>query len=332
MTQNSFKKIVTDGGTLGIAAVGANPNSPENLHNIALFDVSDPSITDAFQSSFPTPGRALALAIYNGLAYVADEEAGLQVLNYRSQDLGTVAPMGNLSLVPTGTEAIEGAIIALRANVTDDVQMRNVEFFANGQRIATDGDFPFEVGYRVPQVETGRVEFTAIARDTAGNATDLGLLQLDIVEDTEPPMVELLTDLANATITDGNDIIIELDITDNISVRTTEIAFELDGELMEATRLSANQWFMASPGVGHYEFRIRAFDGANNAGFTDPTTLKVRKEAISREVSGFFAGPASDSPKEAISREASGFNAGSEPNDPPEAISREVSAENQSNP
>lgn len=44
-------------------------------HHVSLYDVRAPAIGDAFQAEFTTPGVALALALNNGLAYVANHTA-----------------------------------------------------------------------------------------------------------------------------------------------------------------------------------------------------------------------------------------------------------------
>ena len=69
--------------SLGVAALGVGTSGPQD---ITLYDTSDPSVTNAATTSFPTPGVARSVAIYNGIAYVADSNAGLQVVNYLSFD------------------------------------------------------------------------------------------------------------------------------------------------------------------------------------------------------------------------------------------------------
>src|SRR5439155_9752302 len=80
--QGSFKQIVDTGSGLGLAAVGVAPNS--STHEVYLFDLSDPTDTSKFLTLFKTPGAAYAVTIHNGLAFAADGEAGLEVINYRA--------------------------------------------------------------------------------------------------------------------------------------------------------------------------------------------------------------------------------------------------------
>ena len=89
--QAGWMQIVLNGSGLGLAAYGLAPQISEN-HNVYLYDVSDPMVNDAFVSEFRTPGAARAVAIYNGIGYVAAHENGLQVINYLSFDTKATLP------------------------------------------------------------------------------------------------------------------------------------------------------------------------------------------------------------------------------------------------
>ncbi len=68
-----------------MVAVGVNPRN-DGTHHISLYDFSNPANTTRFLTTLQTPGTARAVSIYNGLAYVADSEAGLLVINYLAYD------------------------------------------------------------------------------------------------------------------------------------------------------------------------------------------------------------------------------------------------------
>lgn len=155
------------------------------LRRLGVADISEPDRPARFIASFDLPafpiGYGSSLAIYNGLAYVVHVAtspgqatgAGLRVLNYMPVDLLRLPPRVTLE-----TSAVEGTIVAghqlrLTALATDDVQVRNVEFYLDGDRIATDGNFPFEHWFEAPPLTPERTSFTLRARasDTAGQAT-----------------------------------------------------------------------------------------------------------------------------------------------------------------
>ena len=64
----------------------------------------------------------------------------------------------------------------MTANVFDDVQLRNVEFYVDGLKTVTDGNFPFEYRFLAPLRTSSKTSFALRARvsDTGGNATWTG--------------------------------------------------------------------------------------------------------------------------------------------------------------
>ncbi len=192
---NSFKQIALNGSGLGIAAVGVNPRD-DGTHDVYLYNVTDPSVTTAFLTLLPTPGIARALSLYNGLAYVADGAAGLQVVNYLAYDTRGTNPTITLSSsfplsTPTNGVAEEGKLVRLTAGVTDDVQVRNVEFYVDDVKVLIDGNFPFEHRFVTPLRSATKTNFTVRARatDTGGNFTWTETLVVALVPDATPPRV-----------------------------------------------------------------------------------------------------------------------------------------------
>ncbi len=185
----SFKQIVANGSGLGVAAVGVAPRD-DGTQDISLYDVSNPALTNRFLTTFTTPGIARAVAIFNGLAYVADGDAGLQVINYKEYDALGRPPAISLSTNFAAGLAEEGKTVRVSANVSDDVQVRNVEFYVDGVRAAIDGNFPFEYRFTAP-LRSQQPSFTlrAKATDTGGNATWTLTTTLMLVADATPPQI-----------------------------------------------------------------------------------------------------------------------------------------------
>ena len=88
-----------------------------------------------FLTTFQTPSFARAVSLFNGQAYIADHAAGLHVINYQAFDTGDTPPTGSMSTSVQGDVVTEGSRIIIQAEVEDDVQVRNVEFFATGDRL-----------------------------------------------------------------------------------------------------------------------------------------------------------------------------------------------------
>jgi Bacterial Ig-like domain/Bacterial Ig domain/Bacterial TSP3 repeat len=187
----SFKQIVVNGSGLGVAAEGVTQNDDGN-HHVSIYDVRDPRRTTRFVTTLATPGVAHAVSIYNGLAYVADGAAGLQVVNYLAFDTGGVAPTIALSasfpLDPAVAE--EGQIVRVTAQVDDDVQVRNVEFYVDDRLVLADGAFPFECRFVAPLLsEAGTFSLRARATDTGGNATWTERITVRLSRDLRAPTV-----------------------------------------------------------------------------------------------------------------------------------------------
>jgi hypothetical protein len=159
-----------------------------------MYDLGADRAGMTFLATFETPGLATAMTIFNGLLYVADGDSGLSVVNYLAYDSHGVAPTISLaaSFPLNPAQAEEGKLVRITANVSDDVQVRNVEFFVNGIRIATDGNFPFEARFVTPLLGSGNTSFTvkAKATDTGGNVKWTDETTVNLVPDATPPKLK----------------------------------------------------------------------------------------------------------------------------------------------
>lgn len=194
-TVASFKQIVDNGAGVGIAAVGNNP-SGDGTHDVQLFDLSTPSVTTNLSATLPTSGAAYAVALYHGQAYVADGNSGLALVNYLAPDIGRTAPQvalaATFSLTPPQVE--EQSAATIRANASDDIQVRQVEFYVDDIKSWTSGAYPFEYSFvtpaRTPARTTFRLRLRAI--DTAGNSTWSEESTVALLTNTTPPRVLLV--------------------------------------------------------------------------------------------------------------------------------------------
>ena len=99
--------------------------------------------------------------------------------------------VGSDAASPHPTTAEEGRFLPLAATVTDDVQVRNVEFYVDDVRVDVDGNFPFESRVLAPRMAAGKTGFTVKARatDTGGNAAFSNGLTFTLTPDTVGPTV-----------------------------------------------------------------------------------------------------------------------------------------------
>jgi hypothetical protein len=198
----------------GLAITADDPASTaDGAHDISLYNIGASGTNSQFITRFPTPGSAYAATVYNGLAYVADGASGLQVINYLAYDNLRQPPtitLTNSFLMTSATTGVaeEGKLARLTALVTDDVQVRNVEFYVDGVRVAVDGNFPFEHRFVTPVRSATKTNFTvqAKATDTGGNATFTPLITVTLVPDAVPPTVT--GHAPGSTVASANSIIV----------------------------------------------------------------------------------------------------------------------------
>src|SRR5262249_59538012 len=118
-------------GTVPGGSSSASP--PEGV--LDVMNVSDPTNTTAFLTRFVLPDLPRAEAIANGMAYVADGNGGLLVVTFQSFDIKNQAP--TISISTDNTHALRDGTFRVKAQVSDDVQVRSVELLVNGQVVQT---------------------------------------------------------------------------------------------------------------------------------------------------------------------------------------------------
>jgi hypothetical protein len=195
-------QIVPNGSGLGIACVGPN-STDDGQHDVSSYNLNPGGTNAQFITTFVTPGLATAVAIYNGLAYVADGASGLQVVNYLPFDTKKTPPTIQLSanFPLTPAQAEEGKLVRVTATVSDDVQVRNVEFYLNGTLIGVDGSFPFESRFISPSLGTApSFKLKARATDTGGNFVWTEEYEVKLVPDATPPRVKNTFPIAGAIV------------------------------------------------------------------------------------------------------------------------------------
>ncbi|MBE7504396.1 MAG: Ig-like domain-containing protein [Verrucomicrobiales bacterium] len=190
-TQTAWKQLVPALATFALAADGVNFTTPEP-HDISVYDLGPDGTALNFVTSFPTPGLSHALALHRGFALLADGTAGLHVVNFLTPDTAGVPPTLELTAdFPLDPPRIEsGQRGVLTALARDDVMVRQVDFYAEGDLVATDSIWPFELTFVAPPLIPDRdtVAFRVRAVDTAGNETWVDLA-VGLLPDQTPPRV-----------------------------------------------------------------------------------------------------------------------------------------------
>jgi hypothetical protein len=125
----------------------------------------------------------------------------------------------------TGTNgaAEEGKFIRLTAAVTDDVQVRNVEFYVDGVRVLTDGNFPFEHRFVTPRRSATKTNLTirAKATDTGGNFAWSDEIMVTLTPDVTRPQVGSVVPTPNSVATNSNVLVFFSEPIDAASLNLT---------------------------------------------------------------------------------------------------------------
>jgi len=269
---SSFKQIVSNGNGRGVAAVGVNPRD-DGTHDVYLY-ATLPGRTGFFITILPTPGQTRAITIYNGLAYAADGLSGLQVMNYMSMDVGSSPPTLNLQsnfvLFP-GEEggAEEGKAMRVTALTTDDVQVRNVEFFIDGVR-TVDGNFPFEHRFITPLMsQQPSFRMRACVSDTGGNRVCTQEQTITLTTDATPPAVTAVAPANNSGAAFGTVSAASATFSEPIDAATlTNASFRLFGSGPDLA-IGTGDDVLITGGVVSYR------DDSNRAFLTFPSPLPI---------------------------------------------------------
>jgi hypothetical protein len=196
----------------GLAANGSGllitVGQPGRTNAIDVLNVSDPTNTGSFLTRFLTDQEPVDVAIGEGIAFVAEGTAGLQVANYLAFDTKGLAPMATISLPASAVvgmngstpQVVEGSRLPILANISDDVQASNVELLVNGKVVQNAVAFPFDLATLLPTIAANgsdslRLQVQAV--DTGGNIGLSNVITVQLVRDTVRPV------LLSSTITEG---------------------------------------------------------------------------------------------------------------------------------
>jgi hypothetical protein len=143
----------------------------------------------------------LATALGGGFAYVADGDAGLQVVNFIQFDVGSTPPTisvdpisGDVDTGTSGLQLFEATTISIPAHVTDDVQVRSVELLLNGKVVRTAVSYPYDLTITLPKIaDAGNQAVLQVrATDTGGNVSLSQPIVIDLRADLVAPTVSIL--------------------------------------------------------------------------------------------------------------------------------------------
>ena len=124
-----------------------------------------------------------------------------------------------------GRSFVEGTTIPISLNVTDDVQVREVDLLVGGTVVSTISA-PFESTLTLP-TGVDMVAIGATARDVAGNTQNATPLELFLLDDT-PPTVTITTPADGQGLLTGSlqPLTLTLDASDDVGIANIEVLYD----------------------------------------------------------------------------------------------------------
>jgi hypothetical protein len=199
--------------TNGIAATGSGQvvtaGDLGGTPSLDVIDVHDPlhPAAEAHVYLSLTNAPIHSVAIGDGIAFVADDTGGLVIATYLPFD--TVGKPPTVTIGTPSLQVAEGSMVPLTAQVSDDVQIRDLEVLVNGQIAQDAGTFPFGLSAPMPTIaDAGAAAVTVQvqATDTGGNITRSNTLTVQLTPDTTGPT------LLDSSVPDGSVLNVQVPI------------------------------------------------------------------------------------------------------------------------
>ncbi len=186
-------------------------------------------------------------------------------------------------LNPTNGQTVEG-IVNITAFADDDISVREVVFFINGDSIGSDISNPYNLEWdTTPFSDSTNHTIYAEAFDTGGNSTISEMVTVTVFPRVNPttdiiaPSVLLLYPATGYTV--SGTVAMRADADDNIAV--TSVEFFVDGALQGGGVLNNGTWLYnwdssTKTDSTQHTIYLKASDAAGNIGTSAITTVLVR--------------------------------------------------------
>ncbi|MFC1758111.1 Ig-like domain-containing protein [Planctomycetota bacterium] len=236
--------LVTNGSGLGLL-IGQSRRVSGDPSSLTLIDTSDPANTFDFVTRIDLPVPPNDIAIASGIAFLADND-GLKVINYLPFDNQSQPPTVSIQTdaidvdpATDGTQVEEGTGIPISVEITDDVQVRNVELLVEGVVVLNDVSFPFDLRTLAPNLADGEAtsqfDVQVRATDTGGNSTVSDVITLNVIPDITPPQ------LVSQSPQDGGALL--------VGSKTLSLTFDEGLDIAEVTPATVQLVSLSSPGT-----------------------------------------------------------------------------------
>ena len=140
----------------------------------------------------------------------------VSVLLHRVEDAAGVPPTVSITSPAPSDTVLERSTVPISVEATDDVAVKAVDFFVDGDVVFTDFAVPFEFNFPVPANVTS-LTLGATAIDFGSNVGVAPDMIVNVIPDP-PPIVSITSPTDGENVIEGSTITIRADATDNIAV------------------------------------------------------------------------------------------------------------------
>ena len=154
----------------GLLAFTGSASGGANKNLVGILDISNPASTGKLLRSIQAAGTTYDLILHGEYAYVAAGTAGLQVIPVAHPNGTQKLPAITLETGAIDETPLTGSLVRLTAEVSAADQVRAVDFYVNGKKVATTGSYPFEYRFLDGDPDSaGSLLVSACAEDIDGN-------------------------------------------------------------------------------------------------------------------------------------------------------------------
>jgi len=184
----------------------------------------------------------------------------------------TTAPL--VSISSPGNGATVSGSVSIQGTASDNTGLTNIQFYVDGQVIATAASSPFSFAWNTGNYANGSHTLQVTASDATGNigSSSISLNVNNVVtKDTTPPVVSILSPISGSSLArvTGN-LQISASVTDNVAV--SQVSFYIDN-VLKCTDSSAPYtctWNTKKAASGAHAITVTGWDTSGN--FTSAST------------------------------------------------------------
>jgi len=171
-----------------------------------------------------------------------------------------------------GSRLVEGGIVDVAVDASDDSAVSSVEILIEGLSAGTFASPPYRVQQAIP-VGVTSLSVEARATDDVGQVATTGAIAFAVLDDPSPT-VAILEPVDGATVTGGASLAVQVGAVDDLGV--TRVALSVDGQEVGEDFTSPYTIEVAVP-VGATEIALlaSAFDTAGQEGVSEPVVVSV---------------------------------------------------------